>query len=175
MPMPRKSEDGVPQPQTTHAQMRRMSKWDPQLLRLTGDRRMSIMSRTSISGTSGIKPVPVKYENTYKMTPDKSFETHKAKNVMLETLHEWLSGAEYSPNIRRMTTGISDEIKKRVKALGYSRYKFVVMVTICQDAKNSMQVVSRCLWNKDTDTFAEATYHTADIYALATLYAVYYD
>lgn len=94
---------------------------------------------------------------------------------MSQTLNEYLKGVEYSPNVRKLTTGLTDEIKRRVKNLGYPRYKFVVMVTICQDAKQSMQMVSRCLWNKDTDNFAEAVFKDADLYAVATLYAVYFE
>lgn len=161
-------------PMTTHAQMRRPSRWDPRLLAM--DRRYSIASRASISGASGSKQGPqIKYENTYKAEPDIKFESHKAKNIMAQTLNEWLSGVEYSPSIRKLTTGLTDEIKKRVKALGFARYKFVVTVTICQDAKQSMQMVSRCMWNKDTDNFAEAVYKTADVHAIATLYACYFE
>lgn len=165
-----------PVPQTTHAQMmRRASRFDPQLIQLTQQRRMSIYSRTSISGQSQ-STKPVKYENTYKLEPDSEIQVHKVRDVMKECLKEWLSNVDgYSPQVRNLTVGLTDEIKKRVKNLGYTRYKYVVTVTICQDAKQCMQMVSRCLWNKETDTFAEAVYKTADIYAIATLYALYYE
>lgn len=174
------SEDGpghVPLLQTTHPQMRRQSKWDPRALHMNQDRRFSTISRTSISGasqTTKTGPLP-KYENTYKTEPDVRFESYKVKKIMNETLKEWLTGVEYSPNVRKLTTGLTDEIKKRVKALGYQRYKYVVTVTICEDAKQSMQMVSRCMWNKDTDNFAEAVFKTADINAVATAYACYFE
>ncbi|KAL4235686.1 Tctex1 domain-containing protein 3 [Mactra antiquata] len=171
----RSIDDGPgPMPQTTNAQMRRVSKWEP---RLSQDRRFSTVSRTSISGTSQTtKPgIPLRYENTFKTDPDKKFESFKVKNIMHQTLKEWLSGVEYSPNVRKLTTGLTDEIKKRVKALGFPRYKYVITVTITQDAKQSMQMVSRCMWNKDTDNFAEAVYRTADVHAVATVYACYFE
>ncbi|KAH3850417.1 hypothetical protein DPMN_092828 [Dreissena polymorpha] len=175
----RKSMDAgaMPLPQTTQPQMRRQSKWDPRLLAHVSDRRYSTVSRTSISGTSQTtkQGPPVKYENTYRTDPDAKFESHRAKNIMSQTLKEWLTGVEYSANVRNLTTGLTEEIKKRVKALGFNRYKYVVTVTICQDAKQSMQMVSRCMWNKDTDTFAEAVFHTADVHAIATLYALYFE
>lgn len=166
----------VPVPQTTHAQMmRRASKFDPRLLQLTQERRMSIYSRTSISGQSQ-STKPVKYENTYKMEPDSEIKVHKVRDVMKECLKECLGDVIcYSPNVRNLTVGLTDEIKKRVKNLGYTRYKYVVTVTICQDAKQSMQMVSRCMWNKETDTFAEAVFRAGDVCAVATLYAVYFD
>lgn len=172
------SEEGtVPMPQTTHAQMRRMSKWDPKLVTHTQDRRLSTFSRTSISGTSQTTKhgIPVKLENTYKLDPDAKFESHKARDIMIQTLDEWLTGVEYNANVRNLTTALTDEIKKRVKALGFKRYKYVVTVTIYQDAHQSMQMVSRCLWNKETDNFAEAVFRNSDMLAVATLYALYYE
>ena len=177
--MSRKSfeDGGVPMPQTTHAQMRRQSKWDTRLVPPLQDRRFSTVSKTSISGTSQTTRhgIPVKLDNTYKLEPDLKFETHRARDVMTQTMKEWLTGVEYSANVRTLTTGLSDEIKKRVKALGFKRYKFVVTLTIYQDANQSMQMVSRCLWNKDTDNFAEAVFRTTGMLAVATLYAVYYE
>ena len=171
-------EDGRegPTPQTTHAQMtRRASRFDPRLLALTQDRRMSIYSRTSISGQSQIIK-PVRYENTYKLAPDSNIEVHKVRDVMKDCLKDWLGDVqEYSPHVRSMTVGLTDDIKKRVKSLGYTRFKYVVTVTICQDAKQCMQMVSRCLWNRETDTFAEAVYKTANLCAIATLYAIYFE
>ena len=172
--MSRKSFESGPLPLTTQPQMRRPSKWAPSL----ADRRLSTVSRkTSISGQSySTKPaIPVKYENTFKLEPDSRFESHRARNIMLATLKEYLDGTEYSASVRNVTTSLSEEIKKRVKALGYARYKYVVTVTVCQDAHQSMQMVSRCMWNKDTDTFAEAVFRSNDIHAVATLYALYYE
>lgn len=172
------SEDGsVPMPQTTHAQMRRQSKWDPRLTAPMQDRRFSTVSKTSISGTSQTTRhgLPVKLDNTYKLEPDRRFQTYKAEKVMMDVMKEWLTGEEYNSNIRNLTTGITDEIKKRVKNLGFTRYKYVVTVTIYQDAQQSLQMVSRCLWNKDTDNFAEAVFKSSDMLAVATLYALYFE
>ena len=165
---------GGPLANITHAQMiRRASRCDPSLIALTQQRRMSIYA----------KPVniqrqeeEVRYENTYKLEPDSEVKVHKVRDVMKECMKEWLADVDgYSPQLSKLAVKLTDDIKKRVKDLGYTRYKYVVMVTICQDGKQCMQMVSRCLWNKETDTFAEAVYKTADIYAIATLYAIYYE
>lgn len=171
------TDDSTSMPQITQPQMRRASKWDTQLLRVPQERRFSIFSRTSISGASQTtKPLPpVKYENTFKIGPDNGFEAAKARGLIAQTLKEYLTGVEYPPNARKLTTLITEEIKKRVKSLGYARYKYVVTLTICPAARQSMQIVSRCLWNKDTDNFAEVTFKTANIYAVATLYACYFE
>lgn len=177
--MSRKSfeDGGVHMPQTTHAQMRRASKWDSRLGPTTQDRRFSTVSKTSISGASQTTRhgIPIKLDNTYKLEPDLKFESFKARDIMTQTMKEWLTGVEYNANVRTLTTGLTEEIKKRVKALGYHRYKFVVTLTIYQDAQQSMQMVSRCLWNKDTDNFAEAVFRNSDLLAVATLYALYYE
>ncbi|XP_052776842.1 dynein light chain Tctex-type 5-like [Mya arenaria] len=175
--MARKSIDIGHMPQTTQPQMRRLSKWDQRIVPGVQDRRFSTASRTSISGLShSTKPaIPVRYENTFKTDPDTKFVSHRAKSVMYETMKDWLDGMEYSANVRNLTTSLTEEIKKKVKALGFQRYKYVVTVTICQEAEQSMQMVSRCMWNKDTDTFAEVVYHSKDMHAIATLYALYFE
>ncbi|KAK0069810.1 tctex1 domain-containing protein 1-B [Biomphalaria pfeifferi] len=145
-------------------------------------RRMSYVSRSSISGASlGLKDfkVPVQYQNTYRLGPsgNEKFQPSKAQQVMKEVLQSYLSSEKYNTEICGNIVGqISDVIKGRVKSLGFSpRYKFVCVVTIGQHRNQGVAVASRCVWNPETDNFATASFKSGDLFAVANIFATYFE
>lgn len=166
----------------TNASMRRMSRFDPRPSVAYGARRMSQVSRSSMTGSSfahkNIGLFPVKLQNTYKLEPDTSevFKANVVRDIIKEVLEECLEGEKYnSTQCRSLSQMLTDLIKNRVKDLGYTRYKYIVTVTIGQDCNQGVHVVSRCLWNKDTDNYAEASFTKNGIYAVAAVYACYFE
>lgn len=41
---------------------------------------------------------------------------------------------------------LADDLRERVKLLGYERYKFIIQVAVGQKTGQAMRIVSRCLW-----------------------------
>lgn len=165
---------------TTVPNIRRPSKLEPR--QSIQYRRMSQLSRSSVTGSSlGVKHIglfPMKLQNTYKLEPDASekFKPGAVRDVIKEVLEECLDGEKYNPTqCRNLTQMLTDLIKGRVKELGFPRYKYIVTVTLGQDCKQGIQLVSRCLWNKDTDRYAEAYYEKDGLFAVATVYAIYFE
>lgn len=66
-------------------------------------------------------------------------------------------------------------IKARVKALLVPRYKIVVVTHIGQLNEQSMQIGSRCLWDPVTDTFSSYVFKNTSLFALANVYAIYFE
>lgn len=170
----------VPTAMTTNPSMRRMSRFEPRQSVQYG-RRMSI-SRTSVTGSSlahkQIGLFPIKLQNTYKLKPDTNeiFKSGPVRDVIQEVLDECLDGEEYKPaSCRNLSQMLADLIKSRVKDMGCNRYKYIVTVTIGQNSNQGVHVVSRCLWNDDTDNYAEAHYNKNGLYAVATVYACYFE
>ncbi|KAH9488280.1 Tctex1 domain-containing protein 1-B [Bulinus truncatus] len=165
--------------------IRRMSRFDmPRSSVQYGmsGRRMSYVSRSSISGASlGLKDfkVPVQYQNSYRLGPNPSekFQPSKARKVMKEVLESYLSSEKYNTEICGNIVGqISDVIKGRVKDLGFSpRYKFVCVVTIGQYRNQGIAVASRSVWNPETDNFATASFKSGDLFAVANMFATYFE
>ncbi|KAL4235687.1 Tctex1 domain-containing protein 2 [Mactra antiquata] len=177
---PRDGSDGH-SAMTTNPSMRRMSRVDHRSSVQYG-RRMSHSSRTSVTGSSlGHKQfglIPLKLQNTYKLKPDASevFKPGPVRDVIQEVLDECLDGEKYNPTqCRNLTQMLTDLIKTRVKDMGFNRYKYIVTVTIGQNCNQGIQVVSRCLWNKDTDNYAEAHFNKNGLYAVASVYACYFE
>ncbi|XP_054764445.1 dynein light chain Tctex-type 5-like [Lytechinus pictus] len=124
------------------------------------------------------KPAAVKYENTFKMKPDEgAVFKHAAVQSILETvLERYLSTAQYAPKtVSMFTQNIVDEVKRRVKDLKMPRYKIVCQVYIGSKNGQSMQMVSRAVWNTETDNFATANYQNQSLYAIASVHATYFE
>lgn len=56
---------------------------------------------------------------------------------------------------------------------GSSRYKFVVNVTIGQKAGQSLDISSRCIWNKDFDSMASGSFESPSLYAVGIVFGCY--
>ena len=166
---------------TTTPNIRRASRLEPR--QSVQYRRMSQLSRSSVTGSSlgvnrHIGLFPMRLQNTYKLEPDAKdkFKPGAVRHVIKEVLEECLDGEKYNPTqCRNLTQMLTDLIKCRVKELGFPRYKYVVNVTLGQDCKQGVQLVSRSLWNNDTDRFAEAFYEKDGLFAVATCYAIYFE
>ncbi|XP_052274780.1 dynein light chain Tctex-type protein 2B-like [Dreissena polymorpha] len=174
-------KEGSDGPHTTNPSMRRMSRFEGRPS-VQYSRRMSMVSRSSVTGSSfGIKNIglfPVKLQNTYKLQPDHSevFKPDSVRAIIQEVLDECLNGEKYNPSqCRSLSQMLTDLIKSRVKDIGFQRYKYIVTVTIGQDSDQGFRVVSRCLWNKDTDNYAEASYNKNGLFAVAAVYACYFE
>lgn len=114
-------------------------------------------------------------ENTYKMEPDEFFLTGKARVIIRDVLEAHLKAKSYiAEESKRLSVEISEEIKRKVKAEApVERYKLVCVVWIGQQLGQGVHISSRCLWNASFDNFAQETYRNDDLFAQASVYAVF--
>ncbi|XP_041360099.1 dynein light chain Tctex-type 5-like [Gigantopelta aegis] len=145
-------------------------------------RRMSQFSRSSISGISSFgKNIfhSMKMQNTYRMTPDEDekFNASKAERVMSGVLESYLDGEKYDKLLCvNLTKNLSEVIKDRMKEMGFSmRYKYVCTVTLGENLNQGLAQASRSIWNTNTDNFASASYSKGNLFAVATIYATYFE
>lgn len=127
--------------------------------------------------TSGdqLPQLDVKYENTYKMSPDVKFRKSSIRSIISEVLEE---------NIKSITTYDSsvlggkcklacDVVKERVKQLNITRYKIIASVIAAQKGSQSMVVTSRCLWDQKNDNYFSVKVELGEFYVVGTVYVVY--
>lgn len=139
------------------------------------DRGSSIVSIPSIipSQIHGVHQ-KVRYENTYKMEPDKRFQINEVKEIMEETLSSSLKDVKYEAvKCRALSKSLSHTICERVKLLGFSRFKIVSHVSIGQLKGQDVRVASRFLWDEKHDTWVDAVFTNSEIFAVAVVYGVY--
>ena len=119
----------------------------------------------------------LRYENTYQLGPQKTFPYYKAAAIMQDIVKTTLNEIEYNPKLcSQLSVEIAEKIKVSMRQFKCSpRYKIAVIVHIGQQDNQGLYVGSRCLWNSDQDTFASVKYTNTTLFAVATLYACYYE
>jgi hypothetical protein len=71
---------------------------------------------------------------------------------------------------------ISQTIQEAIADMrNLARYKFVVQVFIAEACNQGMRVSSRCLWDPETDGFAEFTHSTEHMHVTALVFGLYFE
>ncbi|XP_063683896.1 dynein light chain Tctex-type 5-B-like [Bolinopsis microptera] len=128
----------------------------------------------------GPKGPAVLYENTFQLEPkdNQKFPTKKAEDVIKAIFNSNLRDKKYiSDSSRNLTTNLSELIRTQVKQeLGkQNRFKIVVMVLIGSMEGQGVRCASRCLWYPQCDRFATYHYNNEHLFAVGTVYGVYYE
>lgn len=138
---------------------------------------LTMYPRSHQTGQSEIpNPLTPKIANTYKLGPDqdKRFCCKDVKDAIDSVLESQLKGLPYDPDkCKSMLPSIADEIKDKVKMLGFERFKLVCIVTIGQLNNQGIRVASRCLWDTENDRMATSSYCGSDLFATAAVFGIY--
>ena len=62
-----------------------------------------------------------------------------------------------------------------MKDLDLERYKLVCIVHIGQRGNQEIKVGSRCLWDARLDTFISVEYQNTSLFAIATVFGIYFE
>ncbi|GFN90078.1 TCTEX1 domain-containing protein 2-like [Plakobranchus ocellatus] len=144
---------------------------------LTAAHAFRRMTRNSIAQEQLPKPV-VKYENTYKLGPDEGTEffPSKAKNEIEVFLEQHMRDVTYDPSTAaQLTQTIADKVKNLTKELNCPRYKVVSTVVVGECKNQGLETASRCLWDDGKDNFATVCHKNKTIFAVVTVFAVYFE
>lgn len=143
---------------------------------------MRISKRNSISSTvdhfQHFSNNHQKLENTFRLAPGEGqkFNVSKVQKLVNEILSNHLENVQYEPNkCKDLVYFLSEEIKSRVKSVTFRRYKLIVNITIGQNNGSSIIVASRSLWNSDTDNGCTVQYKNNSLFAIASIFATYFD
>ncbi|XP_062260996.1 dynein light chain Tctex-type 5-A-like [Platichthys flesus] len=137
---------------------------------------MSIVSSIDELGHHEDARMVVTMENTYQTGPYKRFPVGAVTDILKDVLTNYLQEERYEVEwSQKMTKTICEVTRARVKDLMIPRYKVVVLVHIGQLTGQSMQISSRCLWDKSNDTFAAYSFKNSSLFGMATVYGVYFE
>ena len=173
-------------PQVAPAHTRRMSKMAEMGSVSMSTRRMSVHRRASVSGSmlshrtgTDHAAIPLtRYQNTYRLGPDAEdkFNASKVERVIVSVLESYLRNETYEASkCKHMIPTLTDMIKNRVRELGFRRYKLACYVILGEMKDQCFNYSSRCVWNADTDNFAQGSYSNKSLFAVASVYGCYYD
>jgi hypothetical protein len=127
---------------------------------------------------------PVKevvYENTYITNPTgygegAKFQRHKVQAILKAVLKERMEKQQYDPvKAAQISKHIAEDLREKVKALGYDCYKLVIQVTLGQKKGQAMRIVSRCLWDTSTDSFASEYFENESLYCVCHVFGLYFE
>jgi hypothetical protein len=112
-------------------------------------------------------------------TPDFRFDSSLVRCILSGFLQDTFAGDHtvYDPiRSRQLSKHLSTKALACLKELGFRRYKLVVTVTVGGlKERPSLVSGSRCLWNVATDDQAFATFSNPTVFAMAAVYALYYE
>ena len=120
----------------------------------------------------------VRLENTYKVEPDDNavFNCQKIQNIIETVLEAQLKDEKYDARMcRSLTKDVSNIIKDRLKHMEMPRYKLVVSVMLGECGDQCLQLASRSIWNDKTDKSVTGTYQNEHLFAVCTVYGVYFE
>uniref|UniRef100_A0A1B0D7R5 Dynein light chain n=1 Tax=Phlebotomus papatasi TaxID=29031 RepID=A0A1B0D7R5_PHLPP len=121
-------------------------------------------------------PTTMKYMPSYRMESKNPYKREICETIIREVVNDMLSSFVYAnSDASQVCNNISEEIKSRVKTLGFDRYKLVCIVTIGEKYYQSFTSTVKFLWDAEKDGYANYVYDTQHFFAIATLYALYYD
>ncbi|XP_071098173.1 dynein light chain Tctex-type 5-like [Haliotis cracherodii] len=76
----------------------------------------------------------------------------------------------------RLSKSLAGTIMEKIKPLSCGRYKMVAVVSIGNIKEQSgMQFGSRCLWNKESDSFLSVKYANDSLFAVAMVYSLLFE
>jgi tctex1 domain-containing protein 2 len=121
------------------------------------------------------------FENSYITEPagygaDAKFQRGKVQEVLKQVLKTRMEHQQYDPVKGAQTAKqLADDLREKVKALGYDRYKLVIQVTMGQKKGQAMRIVSRCLWDTNTDNYASEIFENESLYCVCQVYGLYFE
>lgn len=170
--------DGKPLPPQLSDLARNSSLFSTASLQKRDSGSRSVVAFSQEPGDPGFRRKPrLKYENTYRLEPKRKFEANKVKAIIDDVFESHLKHEEtYNHKaVGQLVKTLAEIIKGRVKDLNYERYKIVCSVTIGQLKEQGLRIGSRCCWDAKSDTYAESSFKNKSLYAVATVWGVYYE
>lgn len=144
--------------------------------------RMRSQSRgreNSVSDASEVRGLnTLAFEPTYRMNPDESKQfppcavDKKIKSVLKSMLEDVTYDASMAPSL---SVTVSNTLRMELKDLEIPRYKLICHVMLGEKKGQHVEVASRCLWNDNFDSYASATYQNNSLFAVGTVYGVYFE
>jgi tctex1 domain-containing protein 2 len=144
-------------------------------------RQSHSLSHSSRKSSHDIFPAKVKLQNTYRTEPneDERFQAYKIEPKLFDLLKEALKGKKYS-SIQSGTYSkeLSQDIMRETRLLmnnASPRYKLVAHVAIGEPNGQDVRVGSRCVWDSAFDNCASVVYKNENLFAVATVFAIYFE
>ncbi|XP_041974590.1 dynein light chain Tctex-type protein 2B-like [Aricia agestis] len=133
-------------------------------------------SGESESGLSPIEPAKPIAPTKYDVRPSlgEKFQKENVWEIIVLTMSEQLSGRQYrADEAPKWAKSISNAVRQRVQELDMKRYKILVQTTIVEMKGAGIKSVQRCIWDPETDSYADDLYRNDSICCYTVVYGTY--
>jgi hypothetical protein len=113
------------------------------------------------------------YEPTYRLKPydEKKFSPSAVRAVCEEIVNATLQGKSWNGDEEAVwSVDMTEQIKAKVVAMDFARYKIVVQIVLGQNKNQGVRVASRCLWDTETDNYASYTFSNDAMWCTAMVF-----
>ncbi|EHA97827.1 Tctex1 domain-containing protein 2 [Heterocephalus glaber] len=123
-------------------------------------------------------------ENTYILRPIFQqrrvqdgvwFRPSVVKDCIHAVLKAELASTEYSAEeTPQLTRRLSENIKDKLKEMGFDRYKMVVQVVIGEQRGEGVFMAARCFWDADTDNYTHDVFMNDSLFCVVAAFGCFY-
>eukprot|EP00040_Diaphanoeca_grandis_P011226 m.57490 g.57490 ORF g.57490 m.57490 type:complete len:124 (+) comp22392_c0_seq1:150-521(+) len=116
-------------------------------------------------------------KNTYKIRPEyhAKFKQVMVQETIQNVLKFHLENKQYdSEKALEWSQTISDDVKDKIKEMNLDRYKVIVQCVIGEQRGGGAKVACKCLWDSDTDNYAQHVFTNESLFCVTAAYGVYY-
>lgn len=139
-------------------------------------------SSQDLSAGGGAGYSRIRLANTYRTEPNsdqEKFKPFKLEPKLYAVLEEALKEKKYDPNkSAQLTKELSQIVMRETRLLmnaSSPRYKLVSHVLVGEMKNQDIRHGSRCLWDNNLDNFVSVVYKNSSLFAVATVFALYYE
>ncbi|CAG9854409.1 unnamed protein product [Phyllotreta striolata] len=138
-------------------------------------------------------PKVARFQNTYKMEPDKPYNPEKVLSIIKTVLEEAFEAytafrtdeegeltdmkyyLPYNPDLCvKQAKWVSETVRNKVKELQFSRYKIIVIATMGEKHNQDVFCCARFLWDIEKDNYNYYSMENPYIYGYAIVFGLYY-
>jgi hypothetical protein len=147
-----------------------------------GGRRLSYsMSHSSRKSSQDLAYPRIRLQNTYRTEPaeHEKFKPYKVEPKLYALLEETLKNRKYdAQKAAYLSKELSQELMRETRLImnnASMRFKLVSHVVIGEMSGQDLRVGSRCLWDNNQDNCVTVVYKNNSLYAVATVFAIYFE
>ena len=130
----------------------------------------SLLSESRSSYKNTLEPLETE-NRKYDVEPRNRFSCTKVRQI----IQEEFASIKHLPSVlqKMACKELCDKVKKKVKELNFSRYRYVVFVTMGTDRKQSLVMATSFFWDNNNDNFVTESMKIDDEFVVVTVFGVY--
>ena len=111
---------------------------------------------------------PIKLHHLNPVVP---FNEAVANDVILDEVKLILPNTVFD---KSLCVSLANKIHEKMESLIFSRYKYIVTVTLVDRLNQGIRIASRCLWDKECDNYISLSYDIGEKRLIVIVYATYF-